>query len=176
MTPRSCVGRRGDLVIGAIVWFTGLPASGKTTLARRVQAKLSRPSLLLDSDALRDVLDSHTYDDVGRDRFYARLVDLALLVAAQGYVALVAATAPRRAYRDAARATGVPFTEVWMQTSLEECERRDPKGLYAAAHRGEAPALPGAGAVYEAPLDPDVMASGGHDEIAAEQIIARLRQ
>jgi len=163
-------------VIGAIVWFTGLPASGKTTLARRVQAKLSRPALLLDSDALRDVLDSHTYDDVGRDRFYARLAELALLVAAQGHVALVAATAPRRGYRDAARAAGMPFTEVWVQTSLEECERRDPKGLYAAARRGEAPALPGAGAAYEAPLDPDLMASGGHDDVAVDQIIARLRQ
>lgn len=156
---------------GAIVWFTGLPASGKTTLAQRVQAKLSRGSLVLDSDALRDVLDSHGYDPANRDRFYARLVELARLVAGQGLVALVAATAPKRAYRDAARESGVPFTEVWVRTSLDDCERRDPKGLYAAARRGEMPELPGARADYEAPLHPEITASGGQDDDAVEQIV-----
>jgi adenylylsulfate kinase len=159
---------------GAIVWFTGLPASGKTTLAERVQGALSRGSLVLDSDALRDVLDTHGYEAGDRDRFYARLVELATLAARQGLVALVAATAPKRAYRDAARDRGVPFTEVWVRTSLEEAERRDPKGLYAAARRGEAPALPGVGAVYEEPVHPEVVADGGHDEVAIDKILARL--
>jgi adenylylsulfate kinase len=162
-------------VSGAIVWFTGLPASGKTTLAQRVQAKLGRGSLVLDSDALHDVLDSHGYEDADRDRFYARLVKLASVVAEQGLVALVAATASKRAYRDAARACGLAFTEVWVAASLEDCERRDPKGLYAAARRGEAPTLPGAGAAYEPPLHPEITATGGHDDAAVEQIVARLR-
>jgi adenylylsulfate kinase len=159
---------------GAIVWFTGLPASGKTTLAGRVQAKLSRGSLVLDSDALRDVLDSHGYEAADRDRFYARLVELATLIARQGLVVLVAATAPKRAHRDAARDRGLPFTELWVRTTIEEAARRDPKGLYAAARRGEAPALPGVGVVYEEPAHPDVVADGGHDEVAVDKILARL--
>lgn len=159
---------------GAIVWFTGLPASGKTTLARRVQAQLTRGSLVLDSDALRDVLESHGHDAANRDRFYAQLVGLATLVAEQGLVALVAATAPKRDHRDAARASALPFTEVWVRTSQGDCERRDPKGLYAAARRGEMPALPGVGASYEPPLHPDVTADGGHDDAAVAAILARL--
>jgi adenylylsulfate kinase len=161
-------------VTGAIVWFTGLPASGKTTLARRVQESLGRGSLVLDSDALRDMLDSHGHDAEHRDRFYAQLGGLARLVAGQGLVALVAATAPRREHRDAARASGQPFTEVWVRTPLEDCERRDPKGLYAAARRGEMPALPGVGASYEPPLHPEVIADGGHDDTAVADILARL--
>lgn len=161
---------------GAVVWFTGLPASGKTTLARRVQDALDsrHRALLLDSDELRDALGEHGYGDAERDRFYARLAALASLAARQGLVALVAATAPRRAHRDAARTANAMFVEVWVRTPPEECARRDPKGLYAAARRGDAPTLPGAGASYEPPVHPDVVAEGGEDEAAVRAIVERL--
>lgn len=167
---------------GAIVWFTGLPSSGKTTLARRVQARLARrrPTVLLDSDELRDVLDAHSYAAGERDRFYRSLAALAALMARQGLVVLVSATAPHREDRDRARAavTSGPaaarFVEVWVNTPLATCEARDPKGLYARARRGEASQLPGVGVAYEPPAFPEVVADGGHDEAAVTAIERRL--
>lgn len=161
----------------AIVWFTGLPSSGKTTLARRVQARLAaagRTSVVLDSDELREVLDAQSYAPDDRDRFYRSLAALAGLLARQGVVALVAATAPRREHRDRARAAGGRFLEVWVQTPLADCEARDPKGLYARARRGELAELPGVGMAYEPPLAPEVTAGGGLDAAAVVEIEARL--
>jgi adenylylsulfate kinase len=169
--PRGASGAAGA---GAIVWFTGLPSSGKTTLARRAQARLAaagRPAVVLDSDELRDALDAHSYAPGDRDRFYRALAALAALLARQGVVAMVAATAPRRADRDRARDAlgGDPaarFVEVWVATPLAECEARDPKGLYAQARRGAADQLPGVGPPYEPPLAPEVTANGGLDDAA----------
>lgn len=156
-----------------VVWFTGLPQSGKSTLATRVRDRLvasSRPCVLLDGDELRTVLGANGYDAAARDDFYARLAGLAVLLARQGHVVLVAATAPQRAHRLAAR-SGVPnFVEVWVRTSLTDCERRDRKGLYARARAGRAPALPGVGVPYEPPLAPEVTADGGQDDNAVATI------
>jgi adenylylsulfate kinase len=165
---------------GAIVWFTGLPASGKTTLARRVQAQLvraARPAVLLDSDELREVLGARSYAPDERGRFYQALAALAVLLARQGTVVLVAATAPRRADRDRARtalAEAAPFVEVWVKTPLAVCEARDPKGLYAKARRDEASELPGVGVAYEEPQEPAVIAEGEADETTVAAIVRRL--
>jgi len=168
---------------GAIVWFTGLPSSGKTTLAHRAQARLAaagRPAVVLDSDELRDVLDAHSYAPGDRDRFYRAVAALAALIARQGVVALVAATAPRRTDRERARdeiggsLAPLPFIEVWVDTPLAECEARDPKGLYAQARRGAADQLPGVGVAYEAPVSPEVTAKGGFDDAALAAILRRL--
>lgn len=161
---------------GAVVWFTGLPASGKTTLARAVHDRLAayRSCVLLDSDELRDILGASTYKPAARDAFYAVLADLATMLARQGHVVLVAATAPRRAYRDRARTRAPRFVEVWVQTSLAECEARDPKHLYARARAGQAPTLPGVGEAYEPPLAADVTASGGHDRAAVDALVDLL--
>lgn len=173
----------GAAAIGAIVWFTGLPASGKTTLARRVQAQLGnrrRAAVVLDSDELRDVLGTHAYAPTDRAQFYRALAELAVLLARQGVVVLVAATAPHREDRDRARAAldaesaRGRFVEVWVATPLADCEARDPKGLYAAARRGEASQLPGLGVAYEAPEAPDVTARGGQDDAAMAAILGLL--
>jgi adenylylsulfate kinase len=167
-------------VTGAIVWFTGLPASGKSTLARRVHAHfaaIGRSNVLLDGDELRDILGAHAYGPEERDRFYGSLAALAGLLANQGLVVLVAATAPRRRDRDRARAALGPegsFVEVWVKTPLETCEARDPKGLYAAARRGDAGDLPGIGVAYEPPLAPEVLAEGGLDDTAVAAIECQL--
>jgi adenylylsulfate kinase len=161
---------------GAVVWFTGLPQSGKSTLAARLRDRLApgRTCVLLDSDELREVLGTTHYGAAERAAFYATLAALAALLAHQGHLVLVAATAPRRAHRDAARASAPRYLEVWVRTALADCEARDVKGLYARARRGDAPTLPGVGAAYEPPLAPDVTAAGGHDDQALARLEALL--
>ncbi|MBC7976513.1 MAG: adenylyl-sulfate kinase, partial [Myxococcales bacterium] len=86
---------------GTVVWFTGLPQSGKSTLAGRVRDRLAptRTCIVLDSDELRSALGATDYGEAGRTSFYATLAALATLLARQGHLVLVAATAPRLAYR-----------------------------------------------------------------------------
>jgi adenylylsulfate kinase len=156
---------------GTVVWFTGLPASGKSTLAERVRDQLPRASVILDSDTMRDVLEAGSYAADDRDRFYRVLANLAANLAHQGLAVLVAATAQRRAYRELARAHAPSFVEVWVRTSADQCAQRDVKGLYARARAGQI-ALPGIAVAYEPPTNPDVVAEGGHDEAAARAILA----
>ncbi len=140
---------------GAVVWFTGLPSSGKTTLARKVAralAKRGRAHLLLDGDEVRAALTpTPGYGPKARSDFYRTLGALAVMLARQGQVVLVAATANRRAFRDWARKRAPRFVEVYVDTPLEVCIRRNAKGLY-----GRARALPGVGVRYEAPRRPEV--------------------
>ncbi|MBA3538406.1 MAG: adenylyl-sulfate kinase, partial [Deltaproteobacteria bacterium] len=89
-------------------------------------------------------------------------------------VVLVAATAPRRAHRALARSAAPDFLEVWVRTPREICEQRDVKGLYARAHAGDAPTLPGVGGDYEPPLAPEVVADGGLDDGAIEALLRSL--
>jgi adenylylsulfate kinase len=163
---------------GIVVWLTGLPQSGKSTLARRVRDRIAphRSCVLLDSDDVRAAIGATRYGTGERDAFYRMLAGLAGLLAREGHVVLVAATAPRRAYRAAARAAAPDYAEVWVKTPLADCEARDTKGLYARARRGDAPDLPGLGADYEPPEAPDVVADGGLDEAAAAAIERRIAQ
>lgn len=141
---------------GVVVWLTGLPSSGKSTLAARVAAELRAGGVAtaeLDGDAVRAcIVPPHGYGDRGRGDFYATLARLAALLAAQGTVVLVPATATRAAFRDLARSLSPRFVEVFLDVPLDECRRRDAKGLYSAA----APDLPGLTVHYEAPLHPEV--------------------
>jgi adenylylsulfate kinase len=163
---------------GMVVWFTGLPASGKSTLAERTQKVLrarGTRAVLLDGDAVRPLLAPHSgYGPEDRDAFYFRLAELAGLLARQDLVVLVAATAPLHSHRDAGRAQAPAFAEVYLEVSQEECARRDPKRLYAAARAGDAPHLPGFGAPYEPPERPAVRARGGQDKEAVEAIVALI--
>ncbi|HET9991875.1 MAG TPA: adenylyl-sulfate kinase [Kofleriaceae bacterium] len=162
---------------GAIVWFTGLPASGKTTLAERLRAQLAehgRTAIVLDGDTMRDVLGVHGYGEADRAAFYRTLGQLAALIANQGVVVLVPATAPQREHRDPARRGDHRFVEVWVDAPLAECEARDFKDLYARAHRGELHDVPGVGVPFEPPEHPDVIARGGLDDAALAALEALL--
>ncbi|HTR49484.1 MAG TPA: adenylyl-sulfate kinase [Kofleriaceae bacterium] len=148
---------------GVVAWLTGLPSSGKTTLARAIAAELDHHgehAVVLDSDELRAAFDPPLgYDDDSRVHLYLTLARLAASIARQGHIVLVPATAHRRAFRDAARAIAPAFVEIFVDTPLDECRRRDTKGLYAA----NAPRAPGAGVAYEPPLAPDhVVQPGDH--------------
>ncbi len=163
---------------GVVIWLTGLPSSGKSTLAARVHAQLlqrGRASCVLDGDEVREALvPPPGYGPEARDAFYATLARLASLLAHQGLVVLVPATAHRAAYRAEARALAPAFIEVYVQVSVEECARRDAKGLYAAVAEGRAEGLPGLDLAYEAPRALEVLASGGHDDGAITEILARV--
>ena len=161
---------------GVVLWFTGLPQSGKSTLALRVRDKLAdRSCVALDSDAVRAAIGADGYGAADRDAFYRMLGGIAGLLAEQGHVVLVAATAPLRAHRDHARRGAPHFAEIWVRTPRELCEARDTKGLYARARAGDAPELPGVGAPYEPPVAPEVIADGGHDDRAVTAIVELAR-
>ncbi len=161
---------------GAVVWFTGLPASGKTTaagqLVRRLRARGREPALL-DSDELRaQLVPQGGYQPDARDGFYRTLANLAGLLAAQGLIVVVAATAHRRQWRDLARARAPAFVEVHVATPLDECQRRDPKHLYAEPSAWVA--LPGAGVAYEPPLQAEVVVLGGDARAYLDAVLAAL--
>jgi adenylylsulfate kinase len=163
-------------VKGVVVWLTGLPRSGKSTLAQAVRARLvdrGRPPVILDGDEVRHALDAPGYDEAARDHFYSALARLAAMVARQGFVVLVPATAHRRAWREAARALAPAFVEVHVATPLAECMAHDRAGLYASTARD---ALPGVGVAYEPPAAPEVVAGGGHDHAAVDRVLGAIEE
>ncbi len=159
---------------GAVVWLTGLPRSGKSTLAARVRERLAaagRAVLVLDGDEVRAALVPRPgYDATAREQFYETLARLASLLARQGATVLVPATAHKRAFRERARRLAPRFVEVHVATSVDESRQHDPAGLYASDAQA---ALPGAGVAYEPPEAPEVVAAGGRDDEAAARV-ARL--
>lgn len=165
---------------GVVVWFTGRPASGKSTLAGLVRAALGKQGVacvVLDSDEVRAaIVPAFGYDDEARNDFYATLTHLATLLSRQGHVVLVPATAHRREFRDAARAAAGRFVEVYVDTPAWECERRDPKGLYQRSMQGSVTTLPGSTVGYEAPAKAEVVARGGYDRRALERILKLLKE
>lgn len=162
---------------GWALWLTGMPASGKTSLARALRRKLSElgvHAVILDSDELRPVLTPEpSYTQEERQRFYAGLVELAGVLTRYVNV-VIAATGNRRRYREAARTQLAPFAEVWVRCPAEVCRERDPKGLYAQADRGEIQNLPGVDAPYEPPDDPTVIVDTDQltPEQGAEEVLA----
>jgi adenylylsulfate kinase len=165
---------------GLVAWLTGLPGSGKSTLARAAQAELARDGVaacVLDGDEVRAALrPAPGYDETSRADFYATLAGLAALLAAQGLVVLVAATANLRAYRVEARRLAPRFVEVHVACDGATCAARDPKGLYRLARAGQIGSLPGAGAEYEPPVSPELVVDTTIGSIAdgALAIVQRL--
>jgi adenylylsulfate kinase len=145
---------------GFALWLTGLPSSGKTTLAQALSRLLHERGIIvqiLDSDELRRRLTPEpTYSQEERDWFYDIITFVAELLTANGVDVLIAATAPRRAYRQSARERMDRFAEVYVECPPEVCRARDAKGLWERADRGEITTLPGVGTPYEAPDAPEV--------------------
>lgn len=150
----------------AVIWITGPPSSGKTTLARLLIQELREQglaSLWLDSDDLRGALTpSADYSEKGRAAFYAALSHVARLGAEGGVWVVISATGSRRRFRRDLRAAVPRFVEVWLRCDDAVLRKRDVKGLYRRAEAGEIAHLPGHGAEYEPPeraeivLDSDV--------------------
>ncbi|HET9325311.1 MAG TPA: adenylyl-sulfate kinase [Candidatus Eisenbacteria bacterium] len=166
---------------GFAVWITGLPASGKSTVARALVDALTAAGVeseVLESDALRPILTpSATYDETERDVFYRAVTHLGALLARHGVAVIFDATAPRRVHREGGRAVIPRFLEVLMDCPLETCMARDPKGIYRAAREGHATTVPGVQSRYEAPSDPDLIVRADHEtpEAAAARIVEELK-
>ncbi|HEX6272048.1 MAG TPA: adenylyl-sulfate kinase [Polyangiaceae bacterium] len=164
---------------GIVVWITGLPSSGKSTFAKKLAEKLraaGAPSCTLDGDDVRAaVAPALGYSADRRAAFYEMLAGLGALLAGQGLVVLIPATANRRAFRDRARELARAFIEIWVDTPVEECARRDAKGLFARAASGDEKDVPGSGVGYEPPLAPELTAHGGDDTEALEAALELLR-
>lgn len=169
---------------GMTVWFTGLSGSGKSTVAAAVEQQLlalQRPSYLLDGDNLRHGLNGDlgfSADD--RDENVRRASEVARLFADAGVVALVPLISPYRAGRDRARelhsAADLRFVEVFVDTPIELCEQRDPKGLYAKARAGEIKGFTGIDDPYEEPLAPELVLNPdmGDPDTQAAAVLSHL--
>ncbi|MFJ2666798.1 adenylyl-sulfate kinase [Nocardia fluminea] len=175
---RSAVSRSERGHAGATVWLTGLSGSGKSTVAVELERQLvaaGRPAYLLDGDNLRHGLNAGLgFSPADRDENVRRVAEVAALFADSGAVAIVSVISPFAAQRAAARTTHadreLPFHEVFVDTPLEVCERRDSKGLYAKARAGELPGFTGIGSPYERPEHADLVITpelGSPAEIAA---------
>ena len=178
------VGRESRPTPGATVWLTGLSGSGKSTVAvelERLLIEAGRPAYRLDGDNLRHGLNADLgFTAADRDENVRRAGEVALLLADAGVVAVVPLISPYREGRDRARARhqelGVPFVEVFVDTPIELCEQRDPKGLYAKARAGEITGFTGVDDPYEAPQTPElVLTPADGDPIAqAAKVLALL--
>jgi adenylyl-sulfate kinase len=158
------VGREARGSRGATVWFTGLPSSGKSSIAYAVEERLvraGRPAYVLDGDNLRHGLNGDLgFSAEDRAENMRRAGAVAALFADAGVVALVSLVSPFTADRLQARraheVAGLPFAEAFVSTPPAECERRDPKGLWARARAGEITGFTGVDDPYEPPTAPEL--------------------
>ncbi|WP_068054493.1 adenylyl-sulfate kinase [Nocardia xishanensis] len=180
----TAVGREERATRGATVWLTGLSGSGKSTVAVELERRLvasGRPAFLLDGDNLRHGLNADLgFSAEDRAENIRRVGEVARLFAEAGVVAVVSLISPYRADRERVRAAheaaGLPFVEVFVDTPLEICEARDPKGMYAKARAGEIRGFTGIDDPYEAPTAPDLALrpADGDPAAMAATILSRL--
>lgn len=169
---------------GATVWLTGLSGSGKSTIATELARELlntSRLAYILDADNVRLGLNSDLgYSDPDRTENIRRMAEVACLFADSGTVAIVPIISPFIASREHARKIHeqrqLRFIEVHVATPIDECERRDTKGLYAKVRSGQLTGLSGVDSPYEAPKSPDVIVGLARESLqqSVSIILAKL--
>ena len=176
----SLVTAEDRMAQGRTLWFTGLSGSGKSSVAMLVEQKLLEkgvPAYVLDGDNLRHGLNADLgFSMADRAENLRRLAHVAALFAGAGHTVLVPAISPLAEHRELARRVhadaGLDFAEVFCDTPLEDCERRDPKGLYAKARACEITHFTGIDSPYQRPKSPDLRLTPGHglDELAQQVV------
>ena len=165
---------------GFVVWLTGLPASGKTTIARELEKKLKERGLkveVLDGDEVRRWLSPEAgFSREDRERHLKRVAYVSHLLARNGVAVIASFVSPYRSTRDFARKLIDDFVEVYVKCSLETCIERDPKGLYRKALSGEIKDMTGIQDPYEEPLNPEVIVDSEREspDECAKRIMAKL--
>jgi adenylylsulfate kinase len=148
---------------GVVLWFTGIPSSGKSTLAHQVERSLFErgcSAYVLDGDNIRHRLNKDlSFSPEDRKENIRRIGEVANLFADSGVIVMAAFISPYREDREQARALNEPgrFFEVYCKCSLEVCQERDPKGLYRRARKGEVRGFTGISAPYEEPENPEIL-------------------
>jgi len=169
---------------GVLIWFTGLSASGKSTVANEVASRLHKQGKLtyiLDGDNIRHGLNKDLgFSPADREENIRRISEVGKLFADSGVVTLTAFISPYRKDRDFGRSLLEPgrFIEVFVKASIDTCKDRDPKGLYAKALRGEIAEFTGVTAPYEEPLQPEIVLDADvlTVEEEAERIVSYLNE
>lgn len=167
---------------GIVIWITGVPASGKSTIADEVEKRLRERGLPvenLDADQVRANLSPNLgYTEEARDENTKRLAWMAQMLSKYGVNVLVAAVSPLCRYRDRAREWCPHFVEVQLRCSLETCQQRDPQGLYARAARGEVKDIAGLHQPYEEALNPEVLLHTERctPQEAADEVITKAEE
>jgi adenylylsulfate kinase len=144
---------------GLVLWFTGLSGSGKSTIADRVVAELTRQGArleYLDGDLIREIFPSTGFTRPERDAHIKRVGFLASRLEAHGVIVVASLVSPYESSRQFVRNLCRNFNEIYVATPFEECERRDVKGLYARARRGEIKNFTGLDDPYEPPSNPEL--------------------
>ena len=162
-----------------MLWLTGLSSAGKSTISRIVAERLAergRRVQIIDGDLIRERLSPDLgFSKADRDENVRRVTVLSDLLSRHGVIVAAAMISPYRETRERVRAElGVRFVEIFVKTSLTECARRDPKGLYAKALKGEITEFTGVSDPYEEPLSPELVVETEHhsQEECAERILA----
>jgi adenylyl-sulfate kinase len=178
--PELVTDRRITQAHGFTLWFTGLSGAGKSTLAARVSQELSSRGIrveVLDGDEVRQNLSKGLgFSREDRDTNIRRIGYVAKLLTRNGVAVITAAISPYRAVRDEVRGDIGAFIEVYVKASLDECIRRDTKGLYRRALAREIPQFTGVSDPYEEPLSPELVIDTEREAIAdsAARVIDRL--
>jgi adenylylsulfate kinase len=145
---------------GPVFWFTGRPGSGKTTLVNAIADMLKKKTNVevLDGDDLRQWLSPEAgFSREGRERHITRVIRISEMLSRNGVTVLVSLVSPYQKIREEARKfIGPSFREIYVKCSLETCIKRDPKGHYDKAAKGEIKNMTGVQDVYGEPLDPDL--------------------
>ena len=164
-----------------VIWMTGLPGAGKTTIAQALNTALLEQGtkvVVLDGDTLREGLCSDLgFSDLDRLENVRRIAHVARLFQQTGHIVLVATISPLAAQRELARGIiGAGFMETFISASAELCSQRDPKGMYAQARLGKIAQFTGVSSAYEVPANPDLVieTSRCRVESAVATIILRL--
>lgn len=167
---------------GVTIWFTGLPSSGKSTVARILERRFRQQGLkceLLDGDVVRTNLSKGLgFSREDRDANIKRIGFVCHLLARNDVIAIAAAISPFREARDYNRRLIGNFIEVYIKCSVDECEARDVKGLYKKARAGEVKGFTGVDDPYEEPLHPEVICETDKEtaEESAEKVIQKLKE
>lgn len=154
---------------GFVIWFTGLPGSGKSTIANVLLQEFTKNGLrveLLDGDEIRkNVSPEVSFSREDRELHARRVAYISKLLSRNGVATVVSLISPFRASRDYARSIIPRFVEVWVDCSLENCKQRDPKGLYKKAATGEIHNLTGVQDPYEPPINPEILLNTDYEQL-----------